>query len=171
MIVCLFGVCSVATRCSIRILTRITWNPGLARNWWDLVFSIRTDSCQFTALANWPKPFPLDIIFLSCLPSCPVWVPAGPAGGGDREPVMESGASRQLRERSGGRRGGAQRQRQRGEDSCMHAFTLDSVPRPDLQWPSRFLQKQVKHWFDGNNNRKTFYLKALKDTVQRWILR
>lgn len=36
-----------------------------------------------------------------------VWVPAGPAGGRDRKPVVEGGAGRQLWERSGGRRGGA----------------------------------------------------------------
>lgn len=44
-----------------------------------------------------------------------VWVPAGPAGGRDRKPVVEGGAGGQLRERSSGSRGGAQCQWQRGE--------------------------------------------------------
>lgn len=50
-----------------------------------------------------------------CLSSFPVRVPASPAGSRNRELILESGASRQLWERSGGRRRGAQCQRQRGK--------------------------------------------------------
>lgn len=52
--------------------------------------------------------------FSLCYLSSTVWVPAGSAGSRDRKPVVEGGASRHLRERSGGRRGRAQRQWQRG---------------------------------------------------------
>lgn len=51
-----------------------------------------------------------------------VWVPAGPAGSRDWKPVVEGGAGWQLREGSGGRRGGAQRQWQRGNNSWLDLF-------------------------------------------------
>lgn len=109
----------------------ITWSPAHAKNWSVLppfiaekylktLISLRPGSfLRLSVLSEvlrlkpgWEGFSEFCYLFLS-----PVRVPASPAGSRNREFILESGTSRQLWERSGGRRRGAQCQWQRGKHS------------------------------------------------------